>query len=86
MGIENSEQTDIKFYPNPASDKIYVDRNTENEIEVSISDLLGQEVASLTTSKEKKTEIDISDLKEGIYFLRIRSGTQSITKRMIVCK
>ena len=71
-GINNLNElrNNIKCYPNPAKDKVYFDIDTENHASktIKIFDVVGNkikqvEVTDLSTVKE----IDIQDLRSGIY-------------------
>lgn len=69
--ISDEEKVEIDFYPNPALSNI-VFKNVNEGAVVTISGLNG---AILARRVVKESQIDISDLKSGIYFLRI--DTQS---------
>lgn len=72
----------VEVYPNPAQDFVYVSIDgTEGTIQVL--NLLGQEVHTITISGTITT-LDVSDLKEGIYFLSITSNGENIVKRIKV--
>ncbi len=64
-----------KIYPNPATEKLYIENNFEQNINYIITNLLGQE-------RDKgllKSEIDISHLLNGVYLLKI-VGTKNQTQ------
>ncbi len=73
-GIGEYELQKMLFYPNPATDIINIDASGNNgKSEAIIYSAQGQ----MLQSKEfdsPKTELDVSTLKPGIYFLRIVSG------------
>ncbi len=65
-------------YPNPAKERIQVSLSKENigETQISIYDIFGVERASKTIaagSSERKVDFDVSDLPDGVYFIRIRT-------------
>lgn len=83
QGISDKNQFDIAFYPNPASKRIFFKTNAFNIEKVAIFNITGQEV--LTKNWFSPTEgINISELKNGIYILRIESGRQAISKKLMV--
>lgn len=68
-------QTDTKItiYPNPASDVVYIESAKEFS-EVIVYDLQMKKVSTRTASMSKKSELNIKDLKEGIYFIKTNNG------------
>ena len=74
--IEIKDTKSLVLYPNPAKefvDIIAYDNSSDN-ITVQIYDVQGRLFKSIEKMKlESKNSIDISDLKKGIYFVRISS-------------
>ena len=67
----NIENQGIKFFPNPVISNITI-QNSENDINiVEIADLLGKVHVSFFTEDESDICIDLSNLQNGIYFLKI---------------
>ncbi len=66
----------IKLFPNPTSDFLFVKiPTTENsELEISISNFLGQPKGDILFLEKGKTEfsIDVSEWSSGIYFIKIK--------------
>ena len=65
LNIEN----DLKVYPNPAKDKIFIDGLPLNSV-INIYDVNGKMVVNETTSNQM-TSMDLSGLNAGLYILRI---------------
>jgi len=65
----------IRLYPNPATNKLMIDfgKVAFGEIQIALYDIMGKQVTWEVTSKSQKMEIDISNLIEGIYFVKIYS-------------
>ncbi len=71
----------FKMFPNPTNgDKIYF--NTSVDSRVSIYTVLGKLVQSSKVTKTKNS-IDISQFAKGIYLVKINSGKQFISKKLI---
>jgi endonuclease I/chitodextrinase len=71
----------IKMYPNPVTgNKIYF--NVSNDVTVEVYNVLGKIVMS-TEVTATKNNFDVSNLSKGIYILKINSGKQFITKKLI---
>jgi hypothetical protein len=73
---------DAQVYPNPATDYIYVSTGV-TEGTIHVLNLLGQEVMQ-TTINSPVMSLNISDLKEGIYFVSIENGENKIVKKIKV--
>jgi len=74
VGIaENNSSTKINIYPNPASDKIYLE-NAERIVKLIFFNLNCQLIKQV---KYEKGSIDISDLSSGFYFLKVYDSTES---------
>jgi hypothetical protein len=59
----------VKIYPNPASEKLFIENNGTHSSNYIITNLLGQEM----DKGFLKSEIDISHLLNGVYVLKIVS-------------
>ncbi|MFA5782897.1 MAG: T9SS type A sorting domain-containing protein, partial [Bacteroidales bacterium] len=65
-----------KIYPNPSSSNIYI--NTDNDIKstfIRILDITGRLIKQ-ETIKTKKTELDISNLQNGLYIIEIINNSR----------
>ena len=74
---ENTFEGNLKIYPNPAWDKVYVDRS-DQELTINIYNLVGDIVLQkdLTTNENS---IDISSLQGGVYLITLK-GNDSFFK------
>jgi len=71
----------VHIYPNPANEVLNIEVDLQNA-ELKIIDVLGNEVKN--GKFNGKAQIDISDLKEGIYFANIITSEGIIIKKIIV--
>ena len=76
VGINDHNQTisTLNIYPNPATDKITIKTPVKGSF--SIHNISGQELI-IRQITEPKTQIDISSLPSGIYFVRL-SGDRTV--------
>jgi hypothetical protein len=73
LANQNKNSNQFQVYPNPAHDRLTIISGTsiQNEINtIIITDALGKVVLQ-KTSNEDKTQIQLNDLPNGIYFLNI---------------
>lgn len=85
----NAEVWDLILYPNPASRSITLESNLvlEDEIQIEIYNALGQKVKEVAINEDSSTiDIEVSSLLDGIYNIRLQSGTYKITKSFVVVK
>jgi hypothetical protein len=78
MSAEEFTAAEIKIYPNPTSDILYLEKNTTHEIaSVQIFDSTGREYEAMLG---EDYSINVENLPTGIYILNLKtySGTESI--------
>ncbi|MFO7790951.1 MAG: choice-of-anchor J domain-containing protein, partial [Bacteroidales bacterium] len=81
--VNDLDNSIISVFPNPANNTVYVE-NAENA-EINILNMLGQKVASQTATSSRET-VNISDLSNGTYIIRIEDGNEVITQKLNVVK
>jgi hypothetical protein len=71
VGIKEPQESKILLYPNPATDKITLEISGETtESNLAIVNIDDQELITCQITKPK-TQIDISNLPGGVYFVRL---------------
>ncbi|MGO3181454.1 MAG: T9SS type A sorting domain-containing protein [Aequorivita sp.] len=81
LGVEDLQQAEIVLFPNPTSDKIFVETNSQIE-KIQVFDLMGREVLDVSPLAEK-TELNLSHLTTGIYMAVISSEGKKHVKKMV---
>lgn len=79
---ENSNPNFI-VYPNPSSQFINIETKSENEKSIFIYDLKGQLILK-TKMQGSFKRIDINELDEGIYILKLINGNQHSHKKIVI--
>lgn len=77
-------QNKIKIYPNPASDKIFVEGINQENLNAEFITLEGRVI--LNKNLNSDNSIDISGLNSGIYFVTIKSNQNKIYTQKIIVK
>lgn len=77
-------QPQIKVYPNPASGYVNISSVTEDINEVQIVNVLGQVMYSIKDIAANNKTIDISNLPEGAYWIKVLTNEQEFTDKIIV--
>jgi hypothetical protein len=85
----NDLNNSLRFamFPNPASDHILIEGEniSLNDAEISLYNAMGQEIMN-TKGISNHINIDLSQYKSGIYFLKIRTEQGITSKKIIVNK
>lgn len=80
LSNESFETTDVKVYPNPATDHVFVSGITSLS-KVEIFSLLGAKVFEKTDNEDQMIPIHF---EKGLYFVKITSDEKQILKKIIV--
>ena len=79
-GVDENEMEKISVYPNPAHDFIRVETQLIASVQrVEIYNVTGQMMLSTTD-----TEINVSTLPEGVYFVAVIAENQKFVKRIVI--
>ena len=89
--INNDIKIDFSVYPNPANEKITLEfiSHTSNKINISITNILGEEIKNYSINSIMGTNrynIDLDDIKNGIYFLNFNNKTLEYIEKIIISK
>jgi PKD repeat protein len=80
----------IEIFPNPASDKIWVKAgfNEATEFSIKVMSVMGKELLAipLMNGREINQQIDLSGYAAGVYYLRIQTGNELITRKITVAR
>jgi len=87
--VEEEEEKSLSAYPNPASEVLFVEWESKSEAEalIQIFSASGKLVYSAQLSNVSdfyKTEIQLTEFVDGLYYLSIREGTTTKTKKFVV--
>lgn len=81
VGIETMN-SNVAFFPNPVRNILTI--SAENEISyIAISDASGRIVLVKNRISRQKTEIDLSSLEDGIYFVRVETQTGIALQKIV---
>ena len=85
LGVEYKAEKAFEIYPNPTSGLFnLVPGDISNiNMEVCVIDITGKTLQSEMLNGSSSYRLNISNLPEGIYFLRLKDGERIVTKRII---
>lgn len=81
LSTPNIKLNDVEVYPNPVKNNI-VYFNSGTPLDVKVYDILGKLVIAKSILPNN-AHIDISNINNGIYLVKISNSNQSITKKLI---
>lgn len=81
---EIKDELDFMIFPNPFDNQFTLILNTENDLDLAleVTNSIGTLVYS-SNNVNQKSNIDLSDVDSGVYFVRIISENQNIIKKII---
>ena len=72
----------IEVYPNPTSNVLNISNNVNDITDIVMMDINGQTITNL--SFIGSTELDVSNVGSGIFFLQITNDSNTILKKIII--
>ena len=74
------------IYPNPSNGIVFIKSGelSADNCTISVYDMSAGLVHKMTASLNNIVNLDLTHLKRGAYFLKIRSGDKTITKRIVI--
>jgi len=79
---ENTSNDNMKIYPNPVSDKLFIEIDGTESIQLRLINVLGKVV--LSKEVENSTSIEVANLSSGIYFIEILNAKNQKTVKKII--
>ena len=74
-GIEEANIHTLKVFPNPVEDQLTIERSSDNELPLIITDINGKVMLN-QISNLLINQIDVSNFQSGIYFVASSTGSQ----------
>lgn len=87
MGIKNIGEMNAVIYPNPASEKIFIEINESYGARavIRISDLTGKNMYRPSVIQQnERIQIDVRDFNRGIYLLEIRGERKTTIAKIVI--
>lgn len=83
LANESFELNDIAVYPNPSNGLVTISYGTLEPTLIEVYDVSGKLILTKDNLSTTQTNIDLSTVSQGIYFIKISSDNQNIVKRII---
>jgi hypothetical protein len=82
--ISENENKLIKIFPSPADDKLFINSESDSRCSGNIMNLEGKIIYEFNLEPSSVQTVDVSQVPEGIYFLRVNSEDFSFTKKCTI--
>lgn len=84
VGIDDLSGSTLNIYPNPSTGRFYLQMGDafKANTKVEVFNVVGMKVFE-TLATAYKTEIDLSAMKQGVYYVRIDDGQNIITQKIM---
>jgi hypothetical protein len=79
--VEDFATNSVIMYPNPARGVVNFTSTSNADLDVAVYDLLGKEVLR---ADAVQSQLNISSLNPGMYFVNMTQGTTVSTKKLLV--
>jgi hypothetical protein len=78
----------ILVYPNPSKGEVYVsvENRGPGEVEIGVYSMIGQEIHRKTYDLSGPIVLDLSGKLDGTYLIKIKLGTNEVTRKIILRK
>ena len=79
-----NETISVSAYPNPATDRITIESSSSELESLKIINIYGQEITdlvSIVNAGDSRIQIDLYNLKSGLYIINTRTKSTRIIKR-----
>jgi hypothetical protein len=86
-GTENigeNGQAQLSLYPNPVKNVLNISANLEGKTDVMVFDLNGRTMKHYMTKGITDMRLNVSDLPNGMYFIRVSNGTNTQLAKFVV--
>lgn len=89
IGENELASNSIKIYPNPATSEFTISQSLSSEGTVQLFDISGKKIKDLfkgNFSSNKNITVKTGGIAAGIYLVKVNSGKQTVTKKLIINK
>lgn len=76
---------EVKLYPNPANESVYVELvgKRSSSVQIQLINVLGERVRQVSSQSSGRIALDVSELDAGLYFLQVQANGLRTVKRFV---
>ncbi|MCB0456116.1 MAG: choice-of-anchor B family protein [Flavobacteriaceae bacterium] len=83
LGPEETSLDSIALFPNPAKNHINIFSPDTYLVNLEVYDLMGRKISQRIEDESNTFSLDLSNLKTGVYFIKIDTEKGTVTKKII---
>lgn len=83
LSIDSFVSSNFNIYPNPAQDMVTIATDLLEDMSLMLYDITGKLVLTKESTFNNQTELNISALSNGVYFIHVRSGNKKYVHKII---
>ncbi len=81
---ENTLDSKFSVFPNPTASVLNISNSIDAAIQkIELSDLNGRSIKNINISNVTETQVNISDISQGVYMLKITTDQGSLVKKIV---
>ena len=85
LSVNNPILDSIEIYPNPSNGKFYINWDNAHNLDITLYNISGKKISENEfTYQDNKYILDLNNYTKGIYFVKLHSDSQTITKKLIL--
>ena len=85
LTVDDVSLESLQVYPNPASDNVFIKWDKKEQVSIRVFDALGKLMLfNKNVNISKSVALDVSNYKQGIYFIKISNREGFITKKLMI--
>ena len=84
---ENSLENSFSMFPNPSNGTVTIKFESSDDVNVDLYDIRGRSVYSNLfkySGNQFNEELDLNYLSTGVYMVKIKSGTSTVNKKLVI--
>ena len=81
LAVADNTKLNFSIYPNPATDRLLINTPSSTSKYIGIYDVIGKQVY---LKKTTESQINISNLKAGMYFVKVQQDGKIDTRKLVV--
>ncbi len=81
-GINDFGELGVSIYPNPVQDMLHIRNNNGDRLQISVYDIAGNKIKAVS-SGSADIRINVDDWANGVYFIVLNNGKNSVTLKVL---
>jgi len=86
LSVDGNDLGAISMYPNPATNEVFFELSSVQgaSVDLELVNSLGQRLQQMSAGTSNRVSMDVSGYATGIYFVTIKAGGLSQTKKLVI--